>query len=166
MGTSKRTAAQTASTTARAAKLTVANEARPLSAAELEKSQEQFKAGEKIWQLVDRLAELANDTSKPPAGRSAARSTHRFPLEEILPQLDLARTNQVLLIDGTRGAGKTTLLVTLVQFWCNLMCGKPAAVPFERDAPGSVIPLDILDMSPLQRSARSSRPLSVRHPCF
>ena len=149
MGTSKRTAAQTASTTARAAKLTVANEARPLSAAELEKSQEQFKAGEKIWQLVDRLAELANDTSKPPAGRSAARSTHRFPLEEILPQLDLARTNQVLLIDGTRGAGKTTLLVTLVQFWCNLMCGKPAAVPFERDAPGSVIPLDILDMSPL-----------------
>lgn len=137
------------STTHPAATPTPVREAHPLT--DIELSPEQRNAGQKIWSLVWHLAAQANAADKPSAQRSASRIQNRFLLDTILPLLDSNRTNQVVLIDGTRGAGKTTLLVTLVQFWSDVVRGTQRDRPKDwcELATGSVIPLDILDMSPL-----------------
>lgn len=111
-------------------------------------SPEQKEAGKKIWNLIAKLVEEANSSERAPNSVSGTRSRKRSPLEDMLPPLDDARHNQVLLIDGTRGAGKTTLLVSMLRFWSNYLRNSPD-VPTDWGEPGMVIPINILDMSPL-----------------
>lgn len=78
-----------------------------------------------------------------------------------LPCVDPPRANHVLLIDGGRGSGKTSVMLTLLQVWSAEVRRKPDPIREGLSSDhrkmlepsGSIVPVGMLDIQPLPKSA-------------
>ena len=112
-------------------------EAAPLKFEDL--TSDQQEAGKKAAEL---LKEMAEKTQPEPRHHSQ----HPY-----LPEIDLARHNHVVLIDGQRGAGKSELLVSLLQSLRDAAADAPIFSDFQGliHSRHRIVPVGLVDLQPL-----------------